>query len=134
MKKYGIVNSGPVNPKSQRCMYDLRDPSWSHLKEARTHLRKRFINEPHRNFLVFFIFACHGIVDSGKQTVMVNDFNKRTQYYHLYGAEHELRLWSTKHTNSYMVAIFACCREMHNKLRHSGCYGGTETEALEAYH
>ena len=61
MKKYGIVNSGPMNFKSERCMYDLRDPSWSHLKEARTHLRKRFINEPHRNFLVFYIFACHGI-------------------------------------------------------------------------
>ena len=66
MKRYGIIDSGPMNPYSGRRMYDLRDPSWSHLKEARTHLRKRFINEPHRNFLVFYIFACHGIVESGK--------------------------------------------------------------------
>ena len=44
MKKYGIVNSGPMNPESQRCMYELKDPSWTQLKEARSHLRKRFIN------------------------------------------------------------------------------------------
>ena len=130
MKKYGIINSGPMNHYTERHMYDLRDPSWDNLREARSHLRKRFINEPHCNFLVFYIFACHGIVDSGKQTVMVNDFNKRTRYYHLYGAEHELRLWATKHSNSYLIGIFACCREMYNKQRHSGCYGGTEQEAL----
>ena len=64
---------------------------------------------------------------------MVNELNRRTKYYHLYGAEHELRLWASKHRNVYLVCIFACCREPYNKLRHSGCYGGSQQEALLAY-
>ena len=61
MKKYGIVDSGPINPESGRAMYDLQDPTWKHLSQVRMHLRKRLINEPKRNFLIFYIFACHGI-------------------------------------------------------------------------
>ena len=64
---------------------------------------------------------------------MCNELDKRTRYYRLYGAEHELRLWATKHHNSFLVGIFACCREIYHKLRHSGCYGGTKEEALQAY-
>ena len=133
MKKYGIVDSGPINPESEREMYNLQDPTWKHLAQARRHLRKRLINEPKRNFLIFYIFACHGIQVEGKQSVICNEFDKKTRYYHLYGAEHELRLWSSKHSNSYLIGIFACCREIFNKLRHSGCYGGTEKEALQAH-
>ena len=64
---------------------------------------------------------------------MVNELNQKTRYYHLYAAEHELRLWATRHGNCYLVGIFACCREMYNKLRHSGCYGGTQEEVTKAY-
>ena len=64
---------------------------------------------------------------------MVNELNKRDKFYYLYGAEAEVRLWASKHSNSYLVCIFACCREQYNKLRHSGCYGGTKEEAQLSY-
>ena len=64
---------------------------------------------------------------------MVNELKKSSKYYYLYGAEAEVRTIASKQGNSYIVSIFACCREQYNKLRHSGCYGGTKEEAQLAY-
>ena len=61
MKRYGITNSGPHLEETGRSMYDLKDPTVKQLSEARSHLKKRLISEPERNFLIFYIFACHGI-------------------------------------------------------------------------
>ena len=64
---------------------------------------------------------------------MVNEFDVSSRYYHLYGAEAEMRHWAARFSNSYLVCIFACCREIFNKFRHSGCYGGSQQEAKQAY-
>ena len=61
MKRYGITNSGPLSEFTGRSMYDLKDPTVKQLSDARSHFKKRLNSEPERNFLIFFIFACHGI-------------------------------------------------------------------------
>ena len=35
--------------------------------------------------------------------------------------------------NTYSIIVFACCRELYDLTRHSGCFGGTREEAKLAY-
>ena len=127
MKAYGITDSGPNG------MYDMQDPTWLELRKVRVHVRDRIKLNVDRSFLIFYIFACHGIQIDGKQAVVVNGFDKRAEFYNLYVAETELRQWASKYSNSFHMCIFACCREIHNKSRHSGCVSGPIEVAREHF-
>ena len=39
----------------------------------------------------------------------------------LHSVESDIRSTSMLQKNAYLVAIFACCRENHSKLKHSSC-------------
>ena len=84
--------------------------------------------KPTRNVAIFYILAGHGIQMSGKQFVLLNEFNKETGFYFMWGIEEMMRFLAESFSNSYHVGIFACCREIYNPTRHSGCLGGDQKE------
>ena len=123
MKHYGILDSGPGD------MYDMKEPSFEEVVQVRKHLNKRFLRNPDVNFLVFYIFACHGIQKDGKQSVVVNEFDTKTKFLKLINIESYIREWASKYHNTYHVALFACCREIYDEQRHQGCVEGRKLEA-----
>ena len=43
------------------------------------------------------------------------------------------RILAEDYPNTYSIIVFACCRELYDMTRHSGCFGGTKEEAKLAY-
>ena len=43
------------------------------------------------------------------------------------------RILAEDYPNTYSIIVFACCRELYDLTRHSGCFGGTREEAKLAY-
>ena len=43
------------------------------------------------------------------------------------------RTLAEDYPNTYSIIVFACCRELYDLTRHSGCFGGTREEAELAY-
>ena len=62
--------------------------------------------------------------------LIVNDYDKKTAFYKMWGIENDIRTLAKNNRNSYSVALFACCREIHNTQKHSGLFGGSEQQAL----
>ena len=88
---------------------------------------KQWSNE---KVLVVYIFASHGIQENGSQGVVVNEFDEKTGFYKIWKAEAMIRVLARLFPNSYHLGFFACCREVHDPFRHTGCVGGTYEEAV----
>ena len=73
-------------------------------------LRKQTKAE-NKNTLLIHIFAGHGVLSDGMQTLLVNEFDKRKKFYKQFPAERLVRFLAEKCPNTYNIAIFACCRE-----------------------
>ena len=68
--------------------------------------------KPPENYLVIFLFACHGFLKAGTQHILINEYDHSAQYYKMIPAEAKLRNWAETFPNSYIVGIFACCRQL----------------------
>ena len=76
-----------------------------------------------------YVFACHGIQMDGRQMVVINAYDKRTTFYKMVPAEHDIREGAKKNKNAFYIGTFACCREIFNPNRHRDYFGGTEIQA-----
>ena len=56
------------------------------------------------------VFAGHGILKLGQQTLVTNEFDEIEGFYKLLDVEHKMRTLSEMYTNGYIITIFACCR------------------------
>ncbi len=65
---------------------------------------------PVENYSVIFFFAGHGVLYDGMQALLLNEFNERQPFYNMYMAEKEIRRIAEANENSYVIAMFACCR------------------------
>lgn len=126
MEKFGIRDCGLGTD-----MYNLRlsDPTKKELEKAMLFLRKQFKNNPDKKYLVAYVFAGHGIQQSGKQFIVVNEFKADTGFYILWGAEGKIRVLAKMYSNTYHIAVFACCREIYDPSSHTGLVGGTKEQA-----
>ena len=61
-------------------------------------------------FLIFFLFATHGYLRDGMQFVLINEFDRKENYYKRFAMEAKLREWAYTNPHAYIVTIFACCR------------------------
>ena len=68
-----------------------------------------------------FCFACHGMIQDGRQVILINEHSKVKGFYKLFGAEENMRRASLTHSNAYIVGVFACCREIFLVTQHSEC-------------
>ena len=75
-------------------------------------IKKILHNSPTDVTLILSVFASHGMIQSGRQTILINEFEKATGFYRLIGAEENIRAAAINCTNSYFITIFACCREI----------------------
>ena len=79
--------------------------------------------EKNKNFVIFQLFSCHGIHKRGTQYVTLNQFRPNSMedqdegFYELLPAEETVRDMAAKHSNSYWVTIFACCREVREEKK-----------------
>ena len=78
-------------------------------------LRKSKKSKPIEKYLIFFLFATHGILKDGKQFIFVNEFNHNQDYYYRIAIESKLRSWASIFPHSYLISIFACCRQLYNE-------------------
>ena len=67
---------------------------------------------PMENIVIIFLFAGHGILKDGCQTLVLNEFDPNTKFYKLLTVEDKIRTLSNTYPNIYNIAIFACCREL----------------------
>ena len=67
-------------------------------------------SNPPVNYLVIFLFACHGFIKEGTQHILLNEYDSRKGYYSLYGAEKKIRTFAGMFPNGYFVGMFAPTR------------------------
>ena len=63
--------------------------------------------------------------------IVLNEYNKATGFYKLYGIEADIRNIAKECPNSYQIALFACCREIKTQ-KHGGGFR-TKSEASVAH-
>ena len=107
--------------------YLLNDtPSYKKVLKTRSKLSNRIKTHPNETFLIIYALAGHGMQVNGRQVLLVNDFDKNTAFYRMWGVENDIRTSAKNNHNSYQIALFACCREIHSTQKHSGLFGGSE--------
>ena len=85
---------------------------------------------PQVNYLVIYLFAGHGILRDGMQSVLLNEYMKKDQFYRMFRAEAIIRMQASQYPNSYIIGIFACCRQLYNQNRMTGMISKEEAEKL----
>ena len=111
LEQYGIRDAADI--------YNLDDnPSLKQVndvcKKIETRLKAGKLMEPMENYLVIFLFAGHGILHDGMQSVLVNEYFSRTKFYKMFRAEAIIRGYAGSYPNSYIIGIFACCRQLYS--------------------
>ena len=64
----------------------------------------------------------HGLIKEGSQHIVINEFDKQNEFYKLWRAETTLSNLAEAYKNSYVIGVFACCRQKYDpnvKLRES---------------
>ena len=84
-------------------------------------LNRLFKSNPHETVFALFCFACHGMIQDGRQVILVNEHSKKKGFYQFFGAEENMRMATQTFSNAYIVGIFACCREIFLVTQHSEC-------------
>ena len=93
-------------------------------------LNKRARVNPEKKILIVFALAAHGMQDSGRQVVLLNDFNEKIGFFRRWQVEFDIRDRASAYRNTYQIAIVACCREHFRETYHCGLYKGTKEEAI----
>ena len=98
LERYNITDTGPIDDKN---LYVLNDNATAaQMKRVMANIRKR-LDEPNTNFLIVYVFAGHGMDAFGKQVMLLNEYNKKTGFYQMFGAEAEIRDIAKYYPNSY---------------------------------
>ena len=84
-------------------------------------------------YLLIFLFAGHGLVMDGQQVLLYNEFDPKEKFYKIMRAEQKLRAYAETYQNSYIVSIFACCRQNYDPSWMRGqCLSKKEYEEMIA--
>ena len=98
----------------------LIDPTMKKSVEMAQALNRIYKENPQETIFTLLCFATHGMIQDGRQVVIVNEINKARGFYTFYGAEQNMRDSAFKFPNAYIVGVFACCREIFLVTQHSG--------------
>ena len=91
---------------------------------------KLFKEKPLETILIMCLFAGHGMINDGRQVLLINEFDKSKTFYKTIGAEENIRMAAQNFQNAYYVVIFACCREILLRSRHTGGMSKADIEQL----
>ena len=83
--QYGIEDTGPIGDEN---LYVLNDEASARkMLKVMKSIRSRIMSNPEKNYLVIYMLAGHGMISTGKQVMLLNEFNKNTGFYKLWGIE-----------------------------------------------
>ena len=95
-------------PHKEHCSYEELQKNLENISMKLRDAKKLYgMTE---KYLIFFLFSTHGILRDGTQCIVLNEYDKKTQYYKMYLVEKKLRFWAEIYPNLYIISIFACCR------------------------
>ena len=81
--------------------------------------------------MLVFVVAGHGMNESGMQTLLINEFNPKTNWYKMWNLEKFIRTFAEMYPNTYSMAFCACCRQIYDK---DADWGFKTKEAAEQYY
>ena len=98
------------------------------MEKLKSMLEEGKSQTPPINYLVMFLFAGHGMIKEGAQVLLYNEFDKKTGFYKMFKAEEIIRNMAAEFDNSYLMGIFACCRQIFNTDQLEGNYAEDQLE------
>ena len=63
--------------------------------------------------------------------MVLNEFEKNTEFYSLFPLEAHVRRITDNQNNSYLIVLVACCRENYNPKVHGSCVGANSKQEAE---
>ena len=69
----------------------LMEPSMKECITMVQELNQLFKSQPHETILAFSCYASHGMIMSGRQVILVNEFSADTGFYKIFGVEENMR-------------------------------------------
>ena len=76
------------------------------------------------------VYAGHGMCKDGRQVLLINQFDKNNKFYKMTPAEIEIRNFARLYRQTYHFCIFACCREIFMKERHTNGMSKEQVNAI----
>ena len=64
-------------------------------------------------------YAGHGMNKDGRQVLLINQYDPKGKFYYTAAAETEIRDMAKLYRMSYHFCVFACCREIFLKSKHT---------------
>ena len=64
--------------------------------------------EPARKYLIVYIFAGHSIRTDSALRLCYNEYDDESSFYKMLSVEEKLQTIAAKHSNAYVVGLFAC--------------------------
>ena len=95
----------------------ILNPSYDEVLEAWKKLGRILTEHDKERVLVTYLFSGHGLDVEGIQSIAVNEFDPKKQFYRLNLAEGRIKTLSRKHKNSFHLVVFSCCREVYSPSR-----------------
>ena len=92
------------------------------------YLCNMFEKNPETKHFGLFLYAGHGMIRDGTQYILLNQLDKKAGFYVMHSVELKIRALSKTCLNSYIVAIFACCRQNFSPKKHCGFLGRAVAE------
>ena len=110
------------------------NPRWiKQINPSVQRIKKRMELNPEKYHVLAFIMAGHGMNFKGTQAVVLNEFCKSKGWYKFWAIEDDCRDIAKRYTNSYVLAVFACCRELYSQTKHHDGCAGPEGKAIEHF-
>ena len=116
MKYYGATDPGDS--------YVLHNADFKTCNATFKNIQKRLLQNPKTKFLILYACAGHGMDVKGQQVLLLNEFDKSTNWYKMLNIESKIRELAERFSNSYQLAFFSCCREIYEKTYHIGVKKG----------
>ena len=107
------------------------DPSFNECIAMFTDLGRLFKNYPNETVLSLSCFASHGMIQDGRQVILLNQFDKSKGFYKILGVEEDMRKKAAQFSNAYLITIFACCREIFLVAQHSGGISREQVKVIQ---
>ena len=65
----------------------LLEPRIKHCNNMTSELGRLFKSNPHETIFALFCYSSHGMIQDGRQVILVNEHNKAKGFYKFFGAE-----------------------------------------------
>ena len=80
--------------------------------------------------LLMHCFAGHGMCKDGRQVLLINQFDANSKFYKVAPSEIEIRNLAKLYRQTYHFCVYACCREIFMKERHTNGISKAQAEAI----